>query len=390
MMSSLKGAIEEGARIDLRVTGLALLLITLLAWQAGLAAGPRQAALAVVGSLMGLTLYQASFGFTAAWRRFKASGDGQGLRAQMLMLAIAVCLFFPALAAGNIFGTPVWGFVFPVGVSVVVGAFIFGIGMQLGGGCGSGTLFTVGGGSTRMLLTLLFFVAGSVVAIGPLPFWYGLPNLGSISAVRTLGLWPALLLHLALFGGIVLLTLRVERNRSIARPRKPSDWLRGPWPIIAGAMALALLNFATLWLAGRPWGITSAFALWGGKGLDAVGVEVTSWENWGGMAGAIERSLLLDVTSVMNFGIVLGGLLAAALAGKFKPTLKLSRGDVASAVIGGLLLGYGARLAFGCNIGAFFSGIASGSLHGWVWLVAAFAGSAVGVRLRPLFGLSRG
>lgn len=54
-------------------------------------------------------------------------------------------------------------------------------------------------------------------------------------------------------------------------------------------------------------------------------------------------------------------------------------------VIGGLMLGYGARLAFGCNIGAYFGGIASGSLHGWVWLVAAFAGNMLGVKLRPFF-----
>ncbi|WP_323156290.1 YeeE/YedE thiosulfate transporter family protein, partial [Pseudomonas oryzihabitans] len=56
-----------------------------------------------------------------------------------------------------------------------------------------------------------------------------------------------------------------------------------------------------------------------------------------------------------------------------------------AAVLGGLLLGYGARLAYGCNIGAYFSGIASGSLHGWLWLVAAFAGNSLGVRLRPFF-----
>jgi uncharacterized protein len=184
---------------DARVVALALVLMALLVWQAGATAGATMAALAVVGGLMGLTLYHASFGFTAAWRRFTTTGDGVGLRAQMLMLGIAVCLFFPALAAGEILGTPVWGFVFPVGTSVVVGAFIFGIGMQLGGGCGSGTLFTVGGGSTRMLLTLFFFVVGSVIAIGHLPFWYGLPSLGGISAIASLGLWPALLLHLALF-----------------------------------------------------------------------------------------------------------------------------------------------------------------------------------------------
>jgi uncharacterized membrane protein YedE/YeeE len=56
-------------------------------------------------------------------------------------------------------------------------------------------------------------------------------------------------------------------------------------------------------------------------------------------------------------------------------------------VVGGLLLGYGARLAYGCNIGAYFSGIVSGSLHGWLWLVAAFIGNVLGTRLRPLFGL---
>ena len=58
-----------------------------------------------------------------------------------------------------------------------------------------------------------------------------------------------------------------------------------------------------------------------------------------------------------------------------------------AAAVGGLLMGYGARLSFGCNIGALFSGIASGSLHGWVWFAAAFAGSGLGIALRPVFGM---
>ena len=139
----------SGTTIDTKIVGAALLLLAMLVWQAGRTAGPSMAALAIVGGLLGLSLYHASFGFTAAWRRFVTTGEGHGLRAQMLMLALAVCLFFPALAAGELFGRPVGGFVFPVGLGVVAGAFMFGIGMQLGGGCGSGTLFTVGGGSTR-------------------------------------------------------------------------------------------------------------------------------------------------------------------------------------------------------------------------------------------------
>ena len=125
----------------------------------------------MVGALLGLALYHAAFGFTSAWRVFIADGRGAGLRAQMLMLAVGVALFFPALAAGTLFGNPVTGLVSPAGTSVVVGAFMFGIGMQLGGGCASGTLYTVGGGSTRMLVTLAAFIAGSVIATAHMPFW---------------------------------------------------------------------------------------------------------------------------------------------------------------------------------------------------------------------------
>ena len=68
----------------------------------------------------------------------------------------------------------------------------------------------------------------------------------------------------------------------------------------------------------------------------------------------------------MNFGIVAGALLAAGLAGRFAPVFRIAPGPALAAALGGTLMGYGARLAFGCNVGAFFSGIASGSLHGWL------------------------
>ncbi len=63
--------------------------------------------------------------------------------------------------------------------------------------------------------------------------------------------------------------------------------------------------------------------------------------------------------------------------------------SLAAAALGGLLMGWGARLGFGCNIGAFVGGVASGSLHGWVWFAAALPGCMIGIKLRPLFGLSR-
>lgn len=67
--------------------------------------GSRQVLLLVVGAAMGLTLYHAAFGFTSAWRVFINDRRGAGLRAQMVMLALAVLLFFPALGAGTLFGS---------------------------------------------------------------------------------------------------------------------------------------------------------------------------------------------------------------------------------------------------------------------------------------------
>ncbi|HCT04430.1 MAG TPA: hypothetical protein DIW86_03590, partial [Pseudomonas sp.] len=63
--------------------------------------GAHQVLLLVVGAALGLTLYHAAFGFTSAWRVFINDRRGAGLRAQMVMLAVAVLLFFPALGAGT-------------------------------------------------------------------------------------------------------------------------------------------------------------------------------------------------------------------------------------------------------------------------------------------------
>ncbi|BBH46287.1 YeeE/YedE family protein [Pseudomonas sp. KU43P] len=385
-------ATPEPRRLGAPLIALALLLAG--AWFLNLNAGFKQVLLLIVGAALGLTLYHAAFGFTSAWRVFINERRGAGLRAQMVMLTLAVLLFFPALAAGSLFGNPVTGLVAPAGVSVVFGAFIFGIGMQLGGGCASGTLFTVGGGNARMLVTLLFFIIGSVTATHHADWWFALPSFPATSIIQAWGVAPALLVSVAVFALIAWATVVLEKRRHGALQAPASSeqqglrrFLRGPWPLLWGAIALALLNYATLALAGRPWGITSAFALWGAKTLSGFGVDVGSWPFWQAPANAkaLASPLWQDITTVMDIGIVLGALLAAGLAGRFAPNLKIPLPSLIAAVIGGLLLGYGSRLAYGCNIGAYFSGIASGSVHGWLWLVAAYSGNLIGVRLRPLF-----
>ncbi len=159
-----------------------------------------------------------------------------------------------------------------------------------------------------------------------------------------------------------------------------------------GAIALALLNIATLILSSRPWGETSAFVLWGSMIGDKLGLtDSVFWLYWSrpGYTEQLEASILLDVTSVMDIAIPLGAALAAALAGGFRLSLGGGIRPWAGAILGGVLMGYGARLSNGCNISAYFSSLAAGNASGWLWLVVALAGCWVGLKLRPLFGLGR-
>jgi len=373
--------IQTPAVILAMVLTLAFIMVT------GNLAGDKKVALLVIGFGLGVSLYHAAFGFTAAYRRAFQERDLSGIIAQGVMLVLAMMLFAPLLSNGAT------GSVAPIGVSMVLGAFIFGIGMQLAGACGSGTLFTVGGGSPRMVVALIFFTIGGFWGSLDLAWWRTFPEMGGISLGQELGYGPAVALQT-----FVIIAICYGLYKSGFTIKRPLWWngtfsyenlLRGPWPLLLSAILLALFNWATLLVAGHPWSITWAYALWGAKIATSFGWDATTSGFWatGFQANALKNSVFLDTTSVMNFAIIIGAFTAAALAGKMALNFKLPWRSWLAAVIGGLLLGYGSRLAYGCNIGAFFSGIASTSVQGWVWIIVALLGNAVGVRLRPWFQL---
>ncbi len=359
----------------------------------------KQAVLFLTGVGLGISLLHAAFGFSSVWRNFIRRRTGVGIRAQLLLFMLASLLFFPIL--GQFFPEiSVAAALGPVGISVLMGAFLFGIGMELGNGCGSGTLWTVGGGHVNMLVTLVFFIVGSVIGTVHLGWWLELPSLGKISLIESFGWQTALFLQLLLLLALYLFVHFLEKRRHgqvtpILSRKNEGDFLNrlifGPWPLSWGVAGLLFFSLVTLLVAGHPWSITFAFGLWGVKIWSALGGDISALSYWssGYPARALASSVLADVTSVMNFGIILGAMLAAGLAGSFAPAKKIQAKTIFSAVIGGLLLGYGARLAFGCNIGGLYSGIASGSLHGWLWLVAGFIGTIAGVSIRKITGIDR-
>ena len=354
----------------------------------------RHSLIFIIGLLLGLTLYHASFGFTGGWRNFIERSNSSALRAQLVMLAIAVLLFSNFINAESLFyETHIVGSLAPANVSLIIGSFIFGLAMQLAGGCGSGTLFTVGGGNTKMFITLVFFVIGSLVGTYNFTFWIELPTLGNISLLDEFGVINSVIIQLIFIILLYLIFSHVDKKKNNIVDHsdifKSSNFnlIKGPWPLFLGALLLAILNFLMLNVAGHPWSITFAFGLWGAKIADFIGINVANWDFWNFQypKGALRNSIFADHTSISNFGIILGALIASSLAGSFNNKIEIKPKIILAAIFGGFFMGFGARLAFGCNIGALFSGIASGSLHGWLWFLFAFVGSYFGVRLRRLF-----
>ena len=353
----------------------AALLLAALVWLDG---QPASAALIGLGFALGIAFFRAEFSFTAAWRRFLVRGEAGGLMGAFLLIAVAALAIVPVAALVPGFG----GAIAPLGPSLLIGSFVFGIGMQLANGCGSGTLYTAGSGSGRMLIALAFFVVGSVIGSLHLPAFLALGGVDPIVASQYLGPWGGLAATLASLAVAAAIVGAVARRRGAnVLPSRT---------IVIGAVAIGLLSIA-VFVAGRhPWSVTFGFTVWGAKIASALGFDLSSqpfWQ-WPGPKRALTDSVLTDTSSLTDFGMILGAMAAAAAVRPFAradwPPLK----SLVAAALGGLLMGWGARLGFGCNIGAFVGGVASGSLHGWVWFGCALAGCFIGIRLRPLFGLS--
>lgn len=324
-----------------------------------------------VAAVLGFVFIRYDYGFTASFRRFLADGDGRALAASLAVPAVASLIIIPVGGLADGYSR----FLAPVGPSLVVGAFLFGIGMQTANACGSGTVIAFGQGSRRALVALPFFCLGGVLGTLVLPWALSLPGFGVIDLVQRLGVLPALA---ATQAGLLAAALLILRGQSPA------------WARVRLSALVGLLVGILFLMSREPWGITLGLTVWGAKVLKAAGLDVGDWPFWhdAGARALLDGPWLGMHGALTNAGLMVGALLAAAGGGRLRLGAHIGRRSVAGAVFGGLLMGIGARLSFGCNIGAFLGGVTSGSLHGAVWFLAALPGCRVGIWLRPLFGFA--
>ena len=91
------------------------------------------------------------------------------------------------------------------------------------------------------------------------------------------------------------------------------------------------------------------------------------------------RNPLNDPSILMLLGTVLGGALSGFAFGRLKPELRKgpnisNRTRLFMALLGGAVMGYGARMARGCTSGQALSGGAVLSVGSWAFMFAVFAG----------------
>lgn len=335
----------------------------------------RQAVLFLVGIGFGAALAGARFGFTTGWRQLVEQRDARGVYGQLLLLALAAAVAMPLLGQ---FGE-LQAALGPPSISLLVGAFVFGLCMQIADGCGSGTLYKAGLGIPLNMAILPLFAIGSFLGSVQVRDWLALGQVEPVGLVQAWGAGPALAATLAGLAAVALVV------RLWVGPGKPLFDRRWIW----GAVALAVLASLNLVIAGQPWGVVYGFGLWAAKGAQALGVfdpaQNAFWSE-AGNAQRLAQSALLDVTSITNIGLLGGALWVSAR--KPADSRPLTGTQWAIGLLAGFVMGYSSRLAFGCNVGAMFSGISTGSLHGWIWVPMAFLGTLIGLRVRRRFGFA--
>lgn len=374
------------------------------------------------GILLGYILTRARFGFAGGIKRIYMRGEGSLSKALLLLLFVTSIVIMgiqwaaasngaiPAyLATDGQAIIPGTTNVYFTNIATVFGGFIFGVGMMLAGGCGSGTLADFGEGSGRAMIAFVFFVIGAApghyarqvidkTAVGKIGFQIHLPQImGYFGAL----LLTAVLLGLLYWGVLAYENMRKQQGTYLDPKGDYEDFelplkdVKEPgffnskvyhklfierWSFTFGALALAIMAIFVLVTTGKNWGVSTALVTWHVAFLDMLGIQLPA-EYFQSHIDKVQAGLLNDGGTIRNIGLIVGSALSFLLAKRFAFDFKMSKKDMFYFALGGLLLGFGSRVGLGCNIGAMYAAISSFSASGWVFLLSMSLGGIVGMKL---------
>ena len=377
----------------------------------------------IIGLTIGYVMQRSRFGFAGGIRKIYLTGDSSLTKALMFMfsitLIITVAIHYGAYVNGadvyyravesGVAVIPGSDYVEPANLATILGGILFGIGMMLGGGCASGTLTDAGEGEGRGLIVLFFFCTGALWGAYDMPWWKQsmfFKVKKQLYLPDVFGYMGTIIISLLGYLCIYIIAKKYEdkrrRNKTL-RLEKYNEWekeLPEPskykffsketyhkffvkrWSYYTGAVCIMIMFVTILVTTGTSWGVTAVFAEWAGWFYQSLGlIDISTWPWFEGMMPTMNAGFFNDPGSMRNAGILIGALIAPLLAGHFSFKKGFKLRDVAFYAIGGLMMGYGARIALGCNVGALYSGLSNMSLSGWVFLPSLTVGGILGVKL---------
>lgn len=347
----------------------------------------------LLGGALGFVFQRGRFCFFCITRDAIEQRDATGVFAILMALAvggIGYALVFGTFLPNSFSGRlPPDAHIGPVSWVVVVAGTVFGIGMTLSGACISGHLYRLGEGYIRAPIALV----GSVLGFG-LGFlsWQSVYLSTLVRAPvawlpATLGYGGSLVLHLTVITGLGLLLLRwlpeIPVRPAIRLTLKDLYKLvfKERWnPLVTGAI-VGLVGVAAYFRV-EPLGVTSQLGSLARTALDGAGIlagRLNGLDNFAGCATQVVQTITEN--GWLIGGMVLGALAAALLANRFQLS-RLTPLNSLTALIGGVLMGWGAMLALGCTVGTLLSGISAFAVSGWLFGIAVLAGVWLGLKLR--------
>jgi uncharacterized membrane protein YedE/YeeE len=369
------------------------------------------------GLALGYILTRSRFGYAGGVKRIYMTGEGSLTKALIITFSIAtVCtagIHWAAATGGAKIASiaqegeaviPGSASVGKIGFGLIAGGLLFGIGMIMAGGCASGTLTDLGEGAVRVVFSLPMFILGSVVGVW-MAYELEASSLGEIGTSvylpDTLGYPGAVAATLLGLLAIYAITRWYEQKRKASGHYAVEQWDASEkelpeqpagepykffshrtfhtlfvtrWSFTTGAVLIAFAFIFMLNTTKKSWGVTGVFSEWGIWFLNLFGIELTH-PAFDVANEAVAGGVVNLGTGVRNVGIILGASLALLLASRFRFNWNFNARDALIYMGGGLLMGIGARLANGCNVGALYSAIANLSLSGWVFGIALWAGA---------------
>ena len=149
-------------------------------------------------------------------------------------------------------------------------------------------------------------------------------------------------------------------------------------PVVTGVVVAFLSVLIMAWW--RPWGAVGAVRNWGDWIMYGLATLFNTEAGVFGFYDEAPKGILTASGSVIGVGFVLGAFISACLGKNFAFRIPPYR-EMVKAVIAGVLMGIGAALAGGCNVGGFYNALGNLSAHGFAMWLGLVIGVVLGLKM---------